>query len=268
MAERPSVYVSAPARPLRYTPDRGFVGIKCLPNPDGELDELGRPKLVPVVVPIFELDHASEHLFPDPTSQESFIRGSDGSLIALPPFRKLLTEACRSKRRQRAIAQKVERAMEETYRAIIPKGNVPLPVSEPIKVTISAPKKRTQVFNATPPKAFLCEFDEHGVFKLRAADVRMIPRPDSYAVTACFPVHIGKPDPDQIIPQKPDVKTDESLPLAYWHTPAQGSEAAAKSLEVGVKALVLALNERQNGILNLLPRIRQFRTRNQLLRVA
>jgi hypothetical protein len=268
VAERPSVFITAPALPLRYTPE-GLVGTKCIPSPNGELDEQsGKPKLVPIVVPIFELDHAAEHLFPNSTNQENFIRGSDDSLIALPPFRKLLAEACGNKRRQRAIAQKVEQAMEETYRTIVPKGDIPLPVSEPIKVTVSAPKKTTQVFNAKPPKAFSCDFDGHGVFKLRAADVRMIPRPDSYAVTACFPVHVGEPDPNQVVPQRPDAITDLSLPLAYWHTPAQGSKAAIKSLEAGVETLTLALNERQKGIFDLLPIIKQLRTHTKLSRAA
>jgi len=239
VAERLSVSITAPALLLRYTPDQGLAGIKHIPSPDGARDEqTGKPKLVPIVVPIFELDHADQHLFPNHSSQESFLWGSDGSLIQLPPLRGLLSRAYR---KRGEISRQVEQVMENAYLNADPKPTLSTPTTDCIAVTIFKPGKRPRVrrFN-NHPKAFSCKIRAHGVFELRAGDVTLIPRPDSYAVTVSVPIK-DDPTEEHPTPKRPAVMKKDSLPLAYWHT--NGTKAQIEILNAGAGRLAsLAMN--------------------------
>jgi hypothetical protein len=241
VAERPKVFITAPALPLRYTMDRGLVGTKLIPSPNGEIDERsGEPKSVPILVPIFELDHADQYLFPNPTSQDGFIRGSDGSLIALPPFRRLLSQAYR---RREEICRQVEQAMEKAYSTLDTDTKREIALStlttNDINVTIFKPGKRPKIRKFSHhPKIFSCKLKANGIFELRAGDDVMKPKPDSHAVTISTPIKTH-PTEEHPTPKIPDPIDHVSLPLAYSRT--QGLKSTVGILNAGVEKLASIL---------------------------
>ena len=231
MAERLSVFITAPALPLRYT-ESGLVGIKPGTGRLGEDIDKFPP---PTQVSIFEIDHAEQYLFPDPTSQEGFLVSSGGSLIELPPLRRLLTEAYHDEEKRKTICREVETAMEKACETTV----VQVPIIEPVEVTILTPNPRTEIFNAIPLKPFLCELGNHGIFRLRAGDMRLVPNLNPYDVNISVP-DVAEIDLNQVIPQRPDPMEDLSVPLAYSHTPGL-QQILVKSLYAGAEKLVLAV---------------------------
>jgi hypothetical protein len=219
------VYV-VPAQQIRY--NRGSLFVRQY---DREKDEKGEGLFLETRFPLSKLRSITDlALYPDryPKAQLDYKTGllltPQSSLIELPNLRKSLAAAYVDYQRRSAINESVSRKIRRTYGKALEEHHLQdhtFPVPKTIRATSS--------------------FNEHGVFKLQVDGVWLLARPDSYAVTICVPVKVGKPDPEQITPQKPDSKTAISIPLAYWHNP--GSEAAVVSLLAGAGRLAsLAMN--------------------------
>jgi len=235
---RPTVLI-APALPVFYFPDFGLFIVKTVPkSAEKELSDPSRCSSLPILVPLLDTEHPStQYFFPEPGNQERFLLGPDDSLIELPPLRKLLAEAYHDEGRRRDICQQVELAMETAYKTADPKTALCAPVVSPIEVVF--PDESTQIFNAEPLRLFSCEIDEHGGFRLRAGDVRMIPNFDSHAVSIPVRKTIITPFGPKVVSN--DIRTDTSFPLAFWHTPVTGGTMALDILKAGAGALALAV---------------------------